>query len=96
MWLHGYLSIYLKNSTDPSRKPKMALSITSFQALCGFRPSPETANFLNNTPELQALIPPFMASKFLLISASNSTELAEEVSLKTIRAGLTPKLRDIS
>ena len=96
MWLHRYLSIYLKNSTDQSRKPKMALSITSFQAFFGFRPSPETANFLNNTPELQALIPPFMASKFLLISASNSTELAEEVSLKTIRAGLTPKLRDIS
>ena len=30
MWLHEYLSTYLKNSTDPNHKPEMALAITPF------------------------------------------------------------------
>ena len=66
----------------------MALAITPFQALCGFRPLPEIANFLNNTPELQALIPPSIVSNFLLISGSNPTELAEKIALKTLFASL--------
>ena len=82
-----YLSAFLKNSTDPNHKPEMALAITPFQALCGFRPLPEIANFLN-TPELQAHIPPSIVNIFLLISGSNPTELAEKAALKTLFASL--------
>lgn len=80
--------LFLKNYTDPNHKPEMALAITPFQALCGFRPLPEIANFLNNTPELQALIPPSIVNHFLLISGSNSTEPAEKIALKTLFASL--------
>ena len=82
-----YLSAFLKNSTDPNHKPETALAITPFQALCGFRPLPEIANFLN-TPELQAHIPPSIVNIFLLISGSNPTELAEKAALKTLFASL--------
>ena len=66
----------------------MALAITPFQALCGFRPLPEIANFLNNTPELQALIPPSIIDNFIVISGSNATELAKKIALKTLFASL--------
>ena len=66
----------------------MALAITQFQALCGFRPLSEIANFLNNTPELQALIPPSIVNNFLLVSGSNATATAQKVALKTLFASL--------
>ncbi|KAI0311358.1 RmlC-like cupin domain-containing protein [Amylostereum chailletii] len=42
---------------DPNHKPEMALAITPFTALCGFRPLPEIAALLRATPELAALVP---------------------------------------
>jgi mannose-6-phosphate isomerase len=74
--------------TDPNHKPEMALAITPFQALCGFRPLSEIANFLNNTPELQALIPPSIVNNFLVASGSSSTEQFEKIALKTLFASL--------
>lgn len=70
--------------TDPNHKPEMALAITPFEALCGFRPLSEIANFLNNTPELHALIPPSIVNNFLLVSGSNPTEPAEKAALKSL------------
>ena len=35
----------------------MALALTPFQALCGFRPLPAIAAFLASTPEFAALVP---------------------------------------
>jgi len=67
----------------------MALAITSFQALCGFRPLPEIAYYLNNTPELKALIPSPIINDFLSISSSsNPTGPAEKVALKNLFASL--------
>ena len=31
---------------DPNHKPEMAVALTEFQALCGFRPVQEIASFL--------------------------------------------------
>ncbi|KAI0314741.1 mannose-6-phosphate isomerase [Amylostereum chailletii] len=42
---------------DPNHKPEMALAITPFTALCGFRPLPEIAALLRATPELAELVP---------------------------------------
>ena len=84
-----YTSFYfVKKFTDPNHKPEMALAITPFQALCGFRPLSEIANILKNTPELQALIPPSIIDNFLVISASNATEQAEKLALKILFAAL--------
>ena len=67
----------------------MALAITPFQALCGFRPLPEIASFLVHTPELKALIPPSILSSFLSISNSSNPERQEEkLALKSVFAAL--------
>ena len=67
----------------------MALAITPFQALCGFRPLPEIAYYLNNTPEFKALIAPAIVKDFLSISdSSNPTGPAEKVALKNLFASL--------
>lgn len=43
----------------------MALALTPFTALCGFRPLPDIASALRTVPELAALIPPSILSAFL-------------------------------
>ncbi|XP_066200467.1 mannose-6-phosphate isomerase isoform X1 [Saccopteryx leptura] len=41
---------------DANHKPEMAIALTSFQALCGFRPVEEIVTFLTKVPEFQFLI----------------------------------------
>ncbi|XP_006888354.1 PREDICTED: mannose-6-phosphate isomerase isoform X1 [Elephantulus edwardii] len=41
---------------DANHKPEMAIALTPFQGLCGFRPVEETVAFLNKVPEFQVLI----------------------------------------
>ncbi|KAF8153993.1 mannose-6-phosphate isomerase [Crassisporium funariophilum] len=74
---------------DPNHKPEMALAITPFHALCGFRPLPEIATYISSTPELKALIPSSIVDAFLSISSSeNPTGPAEKTALKDLFACL--------
>ncbi|KFP85624.1 Mannose-6-phosphate isomerase, partial [Acanthisitta chloris] len=41
---------------DANHKPEMAIALTPFEGLCGFRPVEEIVCFLQNVPELRALI----------------------------------------
>ncbi|KAI5941565.1 Mannose-6-phosphate isomerase [Manis javanica] len=41
---------------DANHKPEMAIALTSFQGLCGFRPVEEIVTFLTKVPEFQFLI----------------------------------------
>ncbi|XP_064084597.1 mannose-6-phosphate isomerase-like [Macrobrachium nipponense] len=41
---------------DPNHKPEMAIALTPFQALCGFRPQEEIAKHLTEIHELQNVI----------------------------------------
>lgn len=41
---------------DPNHKPELAIALTPFEALCGFRPINEIKDYLNNIPELVAVI----------------------------------------
>ena len=41
---------------DPNHKPEMAIAVTQFEALCGFRPIQEIISFLNTVPELEAVV----------------------------------------
>uniref|UniRef100_A0A182J8A6 mannose-6-phosphate isomerase n=1 Tax=Anopheles atroparvus TaxID=41427 RepID=A0A182J8A6_ANOAO len=49
---------------DPNHKPELAIALTDFQALCGFRPYAEIAELLNASPELQALLGEDILQKF--------------------------------
>ncbi|XP_004712096.2 mannose-6-phosphate isomerase isoform X2 [Echinops telfairi] len=41
---------------DTNHKPEMAIALTSFQGLCGFRPVEEIVTFLKKVPEFQFLV----------------------------------------
>nr|XP_033776901.1 mannose-6-phosphate isomerase isoform X2 [Geotrypetes seraphini] len=41
---------------DTNHKPEMAIALTPFEGMCGFRPVKEIVAFLKNVPELYALI----------------------------------------
>ncbi|TFK37411.1 mannose-6-phosphate isomerase [Crucibulum laeve] len=74
---------------DPNHKPEMALAITPFDAMCGFRPLPQIATYLRTTPEFAALIPPAISSAFLAIAgSSNPTGPEEKSALKDLFAAL--------
>lgn len=45
-----------KNYPDDNHKPEMAIAITPFQGLCGFRPLAEIAHFLKTVPPLRSLV----------------------------------------
>ena len=75
--------------SDPNHKPEMALAITPFTAMCGFRPVPEIAATLRVVPELAALIPQDVLSKFLALppdAASSSPEA--KAALKDVFAAI--------
>lgn len=91
MYFHRYSLFHsdFHRNPDPNHKPEMALAITPFQALCGFRPLSEIAYFLNDTPELKALILPSVTDDFFSISSSsNPTGPVEKAALKNLFASL--------
>ncbi|KAL1782319.1 mannose-6-phosphate isomerase [Sigmodon hispidus] len=45
-----------QNYPDANHKPEMAIALTSFQGLCGFRPVEEIVTFLKKVPEFRSLI----------------------------------------
>lgn len=49
---------------DSNHKPEMAIALTNFEALCGFRPHSEIESFLDSIPELRALVGNKIALKF--------------------------------
>lgn len=49
---------------DPNHKPEMAIALTDFEALCGFRPLDEIAQNLVAFPEFAAVVGENVASKF--------------------------------
>ncbi|KAF8638759.1 hypothetical protein AX17_001975 [Amanita inopinata Kibby_2008] len=76
---------------DPNHKPEMALALTPFRALCGFRPLPEIARHLHATPELAALIPTAIMQKFFsLPAAETSPNVAYSARYTSPPPGLDP------
>ncbi|XP_050070227.1 mannose-6-phosphate isomerase [Anopheles maculipalpis] len=49
---------------DPNHKPELAIALTDFQALCGFRPCSEINELLQKSPELQELLGESVLAKF--------------------------------
>lgn len=49
---------------DANHKPELAIALTEFEALCGFRPHEELEYFLNHIPELKKSVGEEMAEKY--------------------------------
>lgn len=54
-----------KNYPDDNHKPEMAIAITPFEGLCGFRPLGEVAHFLETVKPLRALVGEDEAAQFV-------------------------------
>ncbi|RIA95025.1 mannose-6-phosphate isomerase [Glomus cerebriforme] len=67
---------------DPNHKPEMAVAITDFEALCGFRPLEEIKSFLNEYPELVELIGNEISSRFLqIVNGREVSQFTEDIEL---------------
>jgi mannose-6-phosphate isomerase len=49
---------------DDNHKPEMAIAVTHFDGLCGFRPLAEISHFLSTIPSLRSLVGNSAAAKF--------------------------------
>lgn len=54
-----------KNYPDDNHKPEMAIAITDFEGLCGFRPPTEIAHFLESLRALRNFVGPDTADAFI-------------------------------
>lgn len=63
---------------DPNHKPEMAIALTEFKALCGFRPLAEIQNCLKEIPELCAVIGEVIADQMINASADSYYLLLKE------------------
>ncbi|KAK1756681.1 mannose-6-phosphate isomerase [Echria macrotheca] len=61
-----------KNYPDDNHKPEMAIAITPFEGLCGFRPVEEIAFFLKEVPALRQLIGDASADEFVTAVGADS------------------------
>ncbi|RCH82616.1 Mannose-6-phosphate isomerase [Rhizopus azygosporus] len=76
-----------QNYKDPNHKPEMAIAVTPFEALCGFRPLEEIAHHMKVYPELTELIGQDLTHEFLEIIKS-SDEQAKKAVLKKVFAAV--------
>ncbi|GIY56247.1 mannose-6-phosphate isomerase [Caerostris darwini] len=56
---------------DNNHKPEMAIALTDFEALCGFRPLSEIKNFFKEIPHLQNIVNSEIIEKFLTSDSNN-------------------------
>ncbi|KAF3830703.1 hypothetical protein GH733_004522 [Mirounga leonina] len=61
---------------DANHKPEMAIALTSFQGLCGFRPIEEIVTFLTKVPEFRFLIGDTAATQLKQSMNSDSQSVA--------------------
>lgn len=53
-----------KNYPDDNHKPEMAIAVTDFEGLCGFKPLEEIADELNRIPELRNIVGEEVSNEF--------------------------------
>ncbi|KAJ8945084.1 hypothetical protein NQ318_005264 [Aromia moschata] len=77
---------------DPNHKPELAIALTPFEALCGFRPIPEIRGFIEAIPELSCIIDGQDISddeEFLKKSFKSVLTCDKEIMIETINNILT-------
>jgi mannose-6-phosphate isomerase len=67
----------------------MAIALTNFKAMCGFRPLQEIETYLTHVRELSALIPPTILARFSTVAYSPDPQgPMEKASLKEVWSAL--------
>ncbi|KAI9162932.1 mannose-6-phosphate isomerase [Paramyrothecium foliicola] len=73
-----------KNYPDDNHKPEMAIAITPFEGLCGFRPLKEIALFLEAVPSLASLVGDEAKDQFVQV-AKDGSEGPNDTSKKALQ-----------
>lgn len=73
---------------DDNHKPELAIAITPFQALCGFIPMASIIENIDNTPELAALLPHQLVTKFKSVQTQHPSNSANPVDVTAKKAAL--------
>ncbi|CAB4022471.1 Mannose-6-phosphate isomerase [Paramuricea clavata] len=63
-----------ENYPDDNHKPEMAIALTDFEGLCGFRPYDEVATYLETIPELETVVGMEESSSFISACKASNDE----------------------
>ena len=80
---------------DANHKPEMAIALTPFTALCGFRPLQEINTFLSHVPELASLIPPTILSSFQSTCTTSTNDDLKATALRDVFAAVMTTPQDL-
>lgn len=75
-----------KNYPDDNHKPEMAIAITDFEGLCGFRPLGEIAHFLSSVPALRGLVGEDESKSFIATVRGQEGDASSESTTQNKRA----------
>jgi mannose-6-phosphate isomerase len=74
----------------------MAIALTPFTALCGFRPLSEISTYLSHVPEFAALIPPIILSSFQSVCTASASDQSRREALRSVFAAVMTTPFDIA
>ncbi len=80
---------------DPNHKPELALALTDFDCLCGFRPAHEIAAFLHDVPEFAALVGADAARAFTAATSTTTSAALSDEQCATAKAALQALFRAV-
>lgn len=63
---------------DANHKPELAIALTQFEALCGFRPIAEIKHFLQDVPELKSIVGDEIVAEFSKLNDGNRRIVLEK------------------
>ncbi|KAI1490230.1 mannose-6-phosphate isomerase [Biscogniauxia mediterranea] len=75
-----------RNYPDDNHKPEMAIAITEFEGLCGFRPLGEIAHFLSSVAPLRQLVGEDTAKAFIATVRGQENDDSSESTTQNKRA----------
>jgi len=67
---------------DKNHKPEMAIALTPFEGMCGFRPYAEIRRFLKEVPELRLVVTEGLAEAFCQAVDNNSNYQIQKFAIK--------------
>ncbi|KAI0153171.1 mannose-6-phosphate isomerase [Xylariaceae sp. FL1272] len=78
-----------RNYPDDNHKPEMAIAITDFEGLCGFRPLPEISHALRTISALRQLVGETAADHFITtVRSAGASDVNDKKALKDAFAAL--------
>merc|ERR1712000_451943 len=84
-----------KNYPDDNHKPEMTIAITPFEGLCGFRPLPEIAHFLESIAPLKRMVGDDAADEFIKVARDEGANKdTQKKALQKAFAGLMASSSD--